>query len=87
MGIEESSTYQEILQKGEARGEARGLTRGALEEARRLLQTLGTERLGVPDHHVKSVLVGCVDVAEIERLVVKLLRVNSWEELLDLPRS
>ncbi len=83
MGIEESTTYQEILQKGEARG----ITRGALDEARKMLLKQGKERFGRPDNQVKAALAGLVELDEVERLLVKLLRVSTWEELFGLPHA
>ena len=87
MGIEESSVYQDLLQRGEARGLVKGAVKGALDEARKLVLKLGKKRFGLPNDQVKTALKGMVDVADIERLHDKLLDVKNWEELLDLPRT
>jgi hypothetical protein len=82
MGIEESTIYQEIIQKGEARGEAIG----AVKEARKVILKLGRKRFGAPNNQIKTALKSMVDIAEIDRLWDKLLDANSWKELLELAR-
>jgi predicted transposase YdaD len=72
--MKESTTYQAILDEG--RGE------GRVEEARRLLLLLGSERFGPPDARVQAALDAMDAVEPLERLSQHLLKVESWEELL-----
>ena len=53
-GIEESSVYQAILAKGEAKG--------AVEEARNVLLRQGRKKLGEPDERVLSLIAGIGDL-------------------------
>jgi predicted transposase YdaD len=73
-GMEESTTYQEILEKGEARGR--------ITEARALLLKFGGKRFGVPDASTQAALEAITSIEELERLADRLLEVESWQELL-----
>lgn len=76
-GIEASTTYQAILEEGEARAEMRGQTM----QARRILLLLGIRRFGEPDSPTKT----NIDSMELEELYLMLdnvLEVASWQELL-----
>lgn len=91
-GIEESSVYQGILRKGEARGraegEARGRAEGALEEARRILIRHGTKKFGPPDQRADAQIVALDDLDRLHDLVDRVLDVAAWDELLaDSPKD
>jgi predicted transposase YdaD len=73
-GMKESSTYQAILEEGEARGEAKG--------ERNLLLRLGTRRFGAPDASTRIAIEAITSVERLEQLGDKLLEVESWAELL-----
>jgi predicted transposase YdaD len=73
--MEESVTYQATI----ARGEAKGI--------RKTLLNQGRKRFGEPDAPVKAALDAITDVERLEQLSIRLLGANSWQELLDLPRS
>jgi predicted transposase YdaD len=85
-GIEESSIYQDILQKGEARGrvegEARGRVQGLIEEARANLLRLGRRKLGQPAEHVEAELAAIGDLVRLHDLIDRILDATSWDELL-----
>lgn len=81
-GMEESTTYQEIREKGEARGEARGEVRGRIAEARSLLFKFGGKRFGAPDASTQAALEAIATIEELERLADRFLEVESWQELL-----
>lgn len=84
--LQESSTYRAILAEGAARGEARGVAvgeaRGRVDEARRLLLALGTEKFGAPDESATRTVAGIDDVDQLERLLRRVLTTESWTELL-----
>ena len=88
-GIEESSIYQDILQKGEARGrvegEARGRVEGLIEEARANLLRLGRKRLGQPAEHVEAELGAIGDLVRLHDLIDRILDVTTWDDLLSPP--
>ncbi len=82
LAMEESVTYQAILQKGEARGEAKGEAKGRAEEARRMLLLMGRSRFGEPPPAVVAALEALTDVEKLEQLGVGLLQASSWQDLL-----
>jgi hypothetical protein len=81
-GIEESSVYQDIFQKGEVRGRAEGEARGRVEEARRILIRHGTKKFGPPDEQTKAQIAALADIDRLHDLVDRVLDVASWDELL-----
>lgn len=78
MDLRESSTYQAILAEGEAIGEAKGEAKG---EANALLR-LGGRRFGTPSATVRAAITTMIDVSRLNRLIDRLLEVESWDELL-----
>ncbi len=76
--MEESSTYQAILRKGEALGE----TKGAAIEARRLIIRLGTRKLGDPDLAIRDLLDSIDDIDALERMIDRLDPAKQWSDLL-----
>jgi predicted transposase YdaD len=80
-GIEESTVYQGILRRGEAKGRAEG----RLEEDRTILLGLGREKLGPPDEQVEARIAAIADQAQLHRLLHGLLRASSWDELMGPP--
>jgi predicted transposase YdaD len=73
-GIEESSVYQGIFAKGEARGRT--------EEARQALLHLGFKRLGQPDERVQTRLDAIDDLDRLNALLERILDVSSRDELM-----
>jgi predicted transposase YdaD len=74
VNMKESSTYQAILEEGSALGEAK--------EARKMLLLQGRQQFGEPSAKVVAKLQALSDVAQLEAMALRLLQVNSWEELL-----
>jgi predicted transposase YdaD len=72
--MEDSVTYQAILQRGE--------TRGRLAEIRKVLLRQGSKRFGPPDASTQAALESITDLEQLERLSERLLEVESWQELL-----
>lgn len=79
--MKESVTYQAILEEGREAGEAAG----RLDEARRILLLLGTDRFGPPDPQVRAEL-DRIDVLErLEQYGRRVLHATSWDDLLTEP--
>ena len=77
------------MEEGHARGliegRAKGVAEGQAKEARRLLLHLGRQRFGEPSQQIVAAVSEVNDVDRLERLTDRLLQVNSWQELLDIP--
>lgn len=78
MDMEESVTYQAILQKGEARGEVRGEARGE----RKALLLVGKKRLGQPSAATIAKIESVSSPERLEALLLRVEEVESWSELL-----
>jgi predicted transposase YdaD len=91
VSMEESTTYQMIVERGRAEGLARGLaegrTEGAVGEARKLLRKFGDRALGSPDDRTAAAIDRIDDLARLEELCDRLPTVGSWQELLGLPAA
>jgi predicted transposase YdaD len=81
-GMKESTTYQAILREGREEGLGAGRDVGRLEEARAILLRLGTRRFGPPAEPVRAALEAITDTERLEALTVRVLDVESWDELL-----
>jgi hypothetical protein len=98
-GIEESSVYQDIFAKGEAKGkaegeakgkaegEAKGKAEGRAEEAREALLRLGRKKLGPPEERALATIAALSDLERLNGLLERLLDVSSWDELLAAPAA
>ena len=73
-GMHESTTYQMILEEGEAKGAASAL--------KRTIRSLGDERFGPPGQSTKAVLDSLNDPDRLERIAARVNQIGSWEELL-----
>jgi hypothetical protein len=71
--VEESTTYQYILEQG------------AVRNARKVLLQLGRERFGPPDEATTTLINGISDPERLDRMTGRFLRVSSWRELLETP--
>jgi hypothetical protein len=78
--MQESSTYQAILEKGIRRG----VEQGRLEEARSILLRVGGKFLGAPGSAAASRVEGISDWKRLGALADRVLEggVASWDELL-----
>jgi hypothetical protein len=82
-GMEESVTYQAIVERGVAKGREDGLAKGRLEGARRILFRQGEKRFREPaNSSVRSRIESIGSLDALERLSDRLLEVGSWDELL-----
>ena len=81
LDMEESSTYQAIL----ARGEQRGLLAGRLAEIRSAVRRLGTKRFGPPDAAAVARLDGLADLPALEDIHDRILDASGWDDLFAVP--
>ncbi len=79
--MRESSTYQVILQEGKAEGK----TEGFAEAAHQLLLKFGEPRFGTAPSWVRDALGAITDQDTLVGLSDRLLSVESWSELFELP--
>lgn len=77
--MEDSVTYQAIVEKGRVKGRLEG----RLEEARSTLIRLGTARFGAASEEVRERVEAMTDLEGLERLLVRVLIAASWEDLMD----
>jgi predicted transposase YdaD len=74
LAMKESVTYQAIVEEGR------------IEEARKLLLQLGTDRFQLsPSKNVQAELSSIFELRKLERLARRVLKVETWEQLLNLP--
>lgn len=71
--MEESTTYQAIIAKGQA------------VEAIKILLRQGGKRFGPPDALTRATIEAIADIDRLEQLTERLLDVSSWDELLATP--
>jgi hypothetical protein len=86
--MEESDTYQAIIEKGVAQGVPQGVAQG-IEQGRvalrKALINLGTKRLGTPPLKVRKILERINDIDRLEKLTERVVDVANWKELLESP--
>lgn len=77
-GMKESTTYQMIIEEGEAQG----IRKGEIKEAKSLLIRLGRRRLGSPSPSVIATLDAIQDLARLEQIAERVVDVSTWDELI-----
>jgi len=84
--MEESVTYQAIIEKGFtlgiAKGRDEGLAKGHVEAARDLLLEFGTKRFGSPSPAILKALNEISDYEQLKRLATRLDEIKGWNSLL-----
>ena len=80
--MEESTTYQWILNQGKTLGIAEGEAEGKAKEARAILLRQGRKRFGPADASTTATLAAINDIERLERMSERLLDVQDWAELL-----
>jgi predicted transposase YdaD len=81
-GMQDSSTYQAILDEGREEGLKKGLKQGQVQGVQKTLLLLGRARFGEPNDATRKRLLAIKNVARLERLSMRVLEVRSWKELL-----
>lgn len=82
MTLEDSTTYQLVLKRGEARGKAEGEAQGRVAEARGLVARLGTRKFSSPP---PAALDAIADRERLERIAERILDAAGWDDLLATP--
>ena len=84
LDMEESVTYQAIIQKGVAQGQMEG----AVQEARKMLLRLGETRFRAESPlAVQSRVEKIKELDQLEQLMLRVAQLSSWDELLsNLPK-
>ena len=77
-GMEESTTYQWIVQQGREQGRVEGELAGR----RDTILVVGTHRFGSPDELTRAELQAVNEVPRLKRLLERIMHVSSWQELL-----
>ena len=89
MTLEDSTTYQWILNKGinqgVVRGQAEGEARGRTAEAQSLVLALGAQRFGAATPEVEAAVRAVADRERLERVAARLLTAADWHDLLATP--
>jgi hypothetical protein len=80
--MRESVTWQAIFEEGEAKGIEEGKAMGEAEGIRKTLRLLGARKFGSPDPATETALAAITDPSELQALGVRLLDVESWQELI-----
>lgn len=81
MMLEESTTYQGILEEGEARGLSRGLSQGLSQGLRNTIIRIGSKRFGPPTESITRTLHGIDDAMQLEILADRILDAGNWDDL------
>jgi hypothetical protein len=76
--MEESKTYQAIVEKGREKGRQEG----RIEEVRKMLLEMGSEQLGKPSAGVVAAIKAVDDLKSLEGLLRRHAKVSTWEDLL-----
>ncbi|MGL6073877.1 MAG: hypothetical protein ACRC8S_06930 [Fimbriiglobus sp.] len=82
MTLEDSTTYQLILARGEARGEARGQARGVVLQTQAMVLQIGAKRFGAAPSTVEATIRSLADQSRLQRIADRLLDATSWDDLL-----
>jgi predicted transposase YdaD len=85
--MQESTTYQAILEEGRAQGQTQGQTQGQMLALQKTLLRLGRQRFGAPSDAAQAAINAITDVARLERLTEHLLLAVTWQELLESSAS
>lgn len=81
MTLEDSTTYQWILEKGEAKGEVRGQLLGA----RAMIRLVGESRFGAPPPAAQAALDAIADRERLERIAARTAAATDWVDFLATP--
>lgn len=83
--MRDSTTYQAILEEGEAAGQVQGREEGRAAEARNALLYLGTRRFGPPAAATEQAFSAVHDPDLLDSWLRRILDAESWDDLLASP--
>jgi predicted transposase YdaD len=81
MTLEDSDTYQWILEQGEAKG----LAKGKVQSSCHHVLVLGEKRFGPPPAPIAQAIQAITDLDRLERLFNRAFDATSWDDLLATP--
>ena len=81
LNLEESDTYQMILE----RGYARGVPDGRIQDRQETIGELATERFGTHSQANLDALRAINDYERLRRISARILHATSWDDLLATP--
>ena len=84
MTLEDSTTYQWIVQKGLQEGRQKGMQEGRSTEAQNLVLRQGTNKFGA-NATAEPRLRAIADIDHLERIADRVLDATSWDDLLGTP--
>jgi predicted transposase YdaD len=96
MNLEQSTTYQYVLELGEEKGEAKGLKRGLsqgfeqgrqegreqlVRSTRNLILRAGEKRFGPPSEEVSTVIQNTSDITLLEDALLEVITATNWDDV------
>jgi Domain of unknown function (DUF4351) len=83
--LEDSTTYQLILERGIAQGIPLGVAQGRTEEAQATILRLGAKRFGPPQPDLEAAVRTIADRERLERITDRVFEATTWADLLSTP--
>jgi predicted transposase YdaD len=80
--MEESVTYQAILDEGRVEGVAKGRIEGSMQSLKKVLRRQGEKRFGTPSPTTQAAFESIDNLGRLELMTGVILDAASWEELL-----
>ncbi|MDB5388972.1 MAG: hypothetical protein JWM11_4618 [Planctomycetaceae bacterium] len=85
--MQESSTYQMLLEEGLEKGLKTGLERGFINGKRDALIKLGQQKWGNPLKSIQKALDAIEDPVQLDLLLTEIAHAGTWGELLKMGRA
>lgn len=85
MTLEESTTYQLILERGVAQGIAQGVAQGVAQGEQAAVVRIGTKRFGPPSTETEAAIRAITDTERLGRLIDRAVDAAGWDDLLATP--
>ncbi len=85
--MEDSVTYQAIIEQGKALGKSIGESAGRLAGEKRVLLLAGERLWGPADPRTQAALDAIQDLGRVEEMALRLKTAQGWQDLLKPPAS
>ena len=85
MTLEESTTYQLILERGITKGRAEGVAQGIAQGEQAAVLRLGTKRFGPPSAETEAGIRAITDTGRLGRIIERAVEATGWDDLLGTP--